>query len=114
MSGPGLISLRDKANLVPGRLSMGGTQPLLAPYDTLTLQTAQQTKCYQEVAPYFVREGNPTLGPLTPHDDFCACLVTLWHCANLFNCSTFLIFQNLSPIPQFCMRNTNYDHINND
>ena len=58
--GPGLIPLRDKANLVPGRLSMGGgTQPLLASYDTLTLQAVQQTKCYQEVAPFFAWEGKP-------------------------------------------------------
>ena len=41
MPGPGSISLLDKANLVPGRLLMGGTQPLLASYDTPTLHADQ-------------------------------------------------------------------------
>ena len=59
MPGLGLISLLVKANLVPGRLSMGGTQPLLASYDTPTLQADQWTKCYQEVASFYVGEGEP-------------------------------------------------------
>ena len=39
--GPGLTPLLVKADLVPGRLSMGGTQPLLASYDTPNLQVDQ-------------------------------------------------------------------------
>ena len=42
MPGLGLMPLLVKANLVPGRvLTRGATQPLLASYDTPTLQVDQ-------------------------------------------------------------------------
>ena len=60
MPGLGLKPLLVKANLVLGRLSMGGTQPLLASYNTLPYKlTSEPQNCYQEVASFYAGEGEP-------------------------------------------------------
>ena len=90
----------------------GGTQPLLASYNTPTLQAFQWTRCYWEVALFFMREGEPNYRTPNPAwrfsflPSYFLALLKFAYFFDVFNISTFINYAYTYMI--------NYDDGNND